>query len=50
VKSRAGTKGLTGGPGLSVEERRERERARLTGGVGQSAGGEARRKRGRARG
>jgi hypothetical protein len=38
VKSRARTKGLMGRPGLSAGERRERERARLTSGVGRSEG------------
>jgi hypothetical protein len=40
VKAWAGTKGLTGGTGLSAEERRERERerARLTCGAGRPAG------------
>jgi hypothetical protein len=38
VKSRAGTKGLTGGTGLSAEEQRERERAQLTGVAGRSVG------------
>jgi hypothetical protein len=43
VKSRAGTKGLTGGPRLSAGERRERERARLTSGADRLAGEEAQR-------
>jgi hypothetical protein len=45
VKSRAGTKGLTGGTGLSAEERREREGA--TDGWGRAISG---RERGRGAG